>query len=60
MEASIIENSKRISETNEILWRCNLAEAQIQLQYNKLENRFSGKRGLSNWTSMVQLSILSR
>jgi hypothetical protein len=23
----IIENSKTISETNEILWRCNLAEA---------------------------------
>jgi hypothetical protein len=60
MEASIIENSKRISETNEILWRRNLAEAQIQLQYNKLENRFLGKRGLSNWISMVQLSILSR
>jgi hypothetical protein len=56
MEIRIIGNSKRISETNGTSyanfslpyyllassWRCNLAEAQIQFEYNKLQHIFSG------------------
>ena len=45
MEVSIIGNSKRISETNGTCWRRNLAEAQIQFEYTKLENIFFMEKG---------------
>jgi hypothetical protein len=45
MEVSIIGNSKRISETNGISWRCNLAEAQIQFEYTTGKKLW--KRGMS-------------